>query len=86
MCRSIKQLRNPEQDTLPDEVRAAALQFVRKITGFHKPSKANEQAFQQAIAEIADSSQRLLHAVSSQTRGNVTAKLDTRGSHADQRQ
>lgn len=85
MCRSIKQLRNPEEPALPADVRAAALQFVRKITGFHKPSKANEQAFEQAIGEIADSSRRLLHAVSRPTRANETAKLDTEGSHVENR-
>lgn len=60
MCRSIKKLRNPEQPATPEELRGAALQFVRKISGFHKPSKANEAAFDRAVREIAASSDRLL--------------------------
>ena len=63
MCRSIKVLRNPAQPATPEEVNAAALQFVRKISGFRKPSKANTEAFDRAVAEIADSSRRLLEAV-----------------------
>lgn len=63
MCRSIKVLRNPEQAATPQEIHAAALQFVRKITGFHKPSKANQAAFERAIDEITQSSDRLLSAI-----------------------
>ncbi len=61
MCRNIKTLFNFEPPVTEDEVRAASLQFVRKITGFNKPSKANEAAFQTAIDEIAAVSSRLLH-------------------------
>jgi hypothetical protein len=60
MCRNIKTLFNFDPPVTPDEVRAASLQFVRKITGFNKPSKANEAAFQAAIDEIAGLSERLL--------------------------
>ena len=60
MCRNIKPLFNFDPPVTPDEIRAASLQFVRKITGFHKPSKANEAAFQAAIDEIAHASARLL--------------------------
>jgi hypothetical protein len=60
MCRNIKMLFNFDPPATPDEVRSAALQFVRKISGFNKPSKANEAAFDQAIDEIAAASQRLL--------------------------
>jgi hypothetical protein len=60
MCRNIKTLFNFEPPVTPEEVRAAALQFVRKITGFNKPSKANEAAFLSAIDEIATVSIRLL--------------------------
>ena len=60
MCRNIKILFNFEPPVTPEEVRAASLQFVRKITGFNKPSKANEAAFQLAIDEIAASSGKLL--------------------------
>jgi hypothetical protein len=60
MCRNIKTLFNFDPPVTEDEVRAASLQFVRKITGFHKPSKANEAPFQTAIEEIATISNRLL--------------------------
>lgn len=63
MCRNIKPLFNFDPPVTPDEVRAAALQFVRKITGFHKPSQANEAAFQTAIDEIARASTRVLGAL-----------------------
>ena len=63
MCRNIKTLFNFEPPVTPDEVRAASLQFVRKISGFNKPSKANEAAFQSAIEEIAAASARLLYAL-----------------------
>ena len=62
MCRSIKTLRTQEEVT-PEEVRAAALQFVRKISGFRQPSKANHEAFEQAVDEITATSDRLLAAV-----------------------
>ncbi len=60
MCRNIKTLYNFEPPTSEDEVRAAALQYVRKISGFAKPSKANEAAFEQAVEEVAASSMALL--------------------------
>ena len=60
MCRNIRPLFNFDPPVTPDEVRAASLQFVRKISGFHKPSKANEAAFQAAIDEIASVSTRLM--------------------------
>ena len=60
MCRNIKMLFNFEPPVTEDEVRAASLQFVRKITGFNKPSKANEKAFSEAIDKIADVSTHLL--------------------------
>ena len=63
MCRNIKTLYNFEPPVTPDEVRAASLQFVRKITGFNKPSKANEPAFQAAIEDIANVSLRLLQSL-----------------------
>lgn len=63
MCRSIKPLFNFEPRVTPDEVRAASLQFVRKISGFHKPSQANAAAFELAINEIAAASQRLLQSL-----------------------
>ena len=60
MCRNIKTLFNFDPPVTPEEVRAASLQFVRKITGFNKPSKANEQAFNSAIDEVSAISMRLL--------------------------
>jgi len=60
MCRNIRTLYNFDPPATPDEVRAASLQFVRKITGFHKPSKSNEAAFQNAIDQIASISLALL--------------------------
>lgn len=60
MCRNIKQLYNFEPHATNDEVTAAATQYVRKISGFHKPSAANEAAFNRAIADIAHASQHLL--------------------------
>jgi hypothetical protein len=63
MCRNIRMLFNFDPPVTDDEVRAASLQFVRKITGFHKPSKANEEVFQSAIDEIAAVSNRLLRSL-----------------------
>lgn len=60
MCRNIKQLYNFEPHATNDEIHAAALQFVRKISGFNKPSAANEEAFNQAVEAIAHTSQHLL--------------------------
>jgi hypothetical protein len=60
MCRNIKMLFNFDPPVTPEEVRSASLQFVRKITGFNKPSKANEAAFQSAIDAIAGISTQLL--------------------------
>ena len=60
MCRNIKTLFNFAPPATPDEVRAAALQFVRKLSGFQSPAKANQAAFEQAVAEIADAAGRLL--------------------------
>jgi hypothetical protein len=60
MCRSIKTLRPPFAAATPDDVRAAALQYVRKISGYRLPSRANAEAFEAAVQEIALSSQRLL--------------------------
>jgi hypothetical protein len=63
MCRNIRTLFNFEPPVTPEEVHAASLQFVRKITGFNKPSKANEPAFEKAIEDIARVSSRLLHSL-----------------------
>lgn len=63
MCRNIKTLFNFDPPVTDDEVRAASLQFVRKISGFSKPSKANEDAFQGAVEEIAGVASRLLRSL-----------------------
>lgn len=63
MCRNIKTLFNFDPPVTPEEVRAASLQFVRKISGFAKPSKANEPAFLAAVDEVAAASARLLTAL-----------------------
>ena len=60
MCRSIKQLRNTEVPATQAEIRAAALQFARKVSGYRKPSKRNEAIFEKAIEQIALSTQKLL--------------------------
>jgi hypothetical protein len=61
MCRSIKTLYNVEPAANEEEARAASLQFVRKISGYRKPSRANEEAFERAVDEIAAISWRLLN-------------------------
>ena len=60
MCRSIKTLRNAEIPATEEEIRAAALQFVRKVSGYRKPSRANEEAFERAVEEVARTTQILL--------------------------
>jgi hypothetical protein len=60
MCRNIHTLFNFEPPATEDEVRGAALQYVRKVSGFTKPSQANEPAFEQAVDEVADATRRLL--------------------------
>ena len=64
MCRNIRLLFNFEPPVTEEEVRAAALQFVRKVSGFNKPSKANEAAFDAAVEEIAAAARRLLASLS----------------------
>ena len=63
MCRNIKMLFNFDPPVTDEEIRAASLQFVRKISGFTKPSKANEPAFMAAIDEVAAASSRLLRSL-----------------------
>jgi hypothetical protein len=60
MCRNIKTLSNFEPPATEDEIRASALQFVRKLSGFGRPSQANEAAFDRAVAEVSDSARKLL--------------------------
>lgn len=60
MCRNIKTLFNFEPPATEDEIHASALQFVRKLSGFSKPSRQNEAVFQQAVEEVTDAARRLL--------------------------
>jgi hypothetical protein len=60
MCRNIRTLYNFEPPTTPDEIRAAAVQYVRKVTGMQKPSHANEASFERAVDAVADATERLL--------------------------
>jgi hypothetical protein len=67
MCRNIRTLYNFEPPATEDEIRAASLQFVRKVSGFNQPSKANEAAFLAAVEEIAAVTGKLLHALETNT-------------------
>ncbi len=82
MCRNIKTLFNFDPPVNAEEVRAASLQFVRKITGFNKPSKTNEAAFLAAVDEVAEVSLRLLHSLETtappKNREEEAAKAKTR--------
>jgi len=64
MCRNIKTLANFEPPATGDEIRASALQFVRKLSGMNKPSRANEEAFNRAIDEVTEAAQRLIASIS----------------------
>ena len=64
MCRSIKTLRRSGENPSDEEISAAALQFVRKVSGYRQPSKVNEAAFNTAVADIARASRRMLDALS----------------------
>jgi hypothetical protein len=67
MCRNIKNLFNFEPPVTEDEIRASSLQFVRKISGFSKPSKANEAAFEAAVDEVSAAARRLLSSLETNT-------------------
>ena len=77
MCRNIKNLFNFEPPVTDEEIRNASLQFVRKISGFNKPSKANEAAFNAAIEDVARVSSRLLRSL------ETTAPAKNRGEEAE---
>jgi hypothetical protein len=82
MCRNIKTLFNFEPPVTTEEIEAASLQFVRKISGFNKPSKANEAAFQTAVGEITRAATRLLNSLETtalpRNRGQEAAKAKAR--------
>ncbi|HEY3990225.1 MAG TPA: DUF2277 domain-containing protein [Acidobacteriaceae bacterium] len=83
MCRNIKMLFNFDPPVTEEEVRAASLQYVRKISGFNKPSKANEPAFLAAVEEVAGVSMRLLRSLETnappRNRDEEAAKAKARG-------
>jgi hypothetical protein len=83
MCRNIKMLFNFDPPVTEEEIRAASLQFVRKISGFNKPSKGNEAAFLAAVDEVTGASARLLHALEThapaRSREEEAAKAKARG-------
>lgn len=83
MCRNIKMLFNFDPPVTDEEIRAASLQYVRKISGFNKPSKANEAAFLAAIEEVAGVSTRLLRSLETnappRSREEEAAKAKARG-------
>ena len=82
MCRSIKPLFNFEPPATEEEIRAASLQFVRKVSGFNTPSKANEAAFHAAVAEIVAASRKLLNSLETNAppkdRAEETARAQAR--------
>ena len=69
MCRSIKVLRSPDGPPTEMELHEAALQYVRKVSGYRVPSKKNTEAFDQAVAEVTETSRRLLEAVTAPAAG-----------------
>jgi len=71
MCRSIKVLRRSDALVTSEEISAAALQFVRKVSGFHKPSKANQPAFDSAVQDIARITEQLLESLGQATRKDL---------------
>jgi len=60
MCRSIKQLRHPEFTPTEEEIHAAALQYIRKVSGYRQPSRANQVAFEHAVSEVAETTRLLI--------------------------
>jgi hypothetical protein len=77
MCRNIRPLHNFDPPASHEEVRAAALQYVRKVSGFREPSRRNAEAFEAAIDEVAASSRRLLEAVSPLPAGRGANEIET---------
>ena len=83
MCRNIRRLYNIEPPTTPDEINDAALQFVRKVSGYRKPSRVNQAAFDRAVAEVAASVETLLASLETKApphdREALAAKAHARG-------
>ena len=86
MCRSIKTLFNFDPPATDDEVRSAALQFVRKLSGFHQPSQLNEPAFDRAVEEVSQAARRLLETlVTNGTPRNREVEADKASARARER-
>ena len=83
MCRNIKTLANFEPPATDDEIRASAVQFVRKLSGTNRPSRANEAAFNRAVEEVTAAAQRLIHSLTTsappRTREEEARKAHERG-------
>lgn len=75
MCRSIKQLRLPDAPASEAEIQAAALQYVRKVSGYRAPSRGNQAVFDAAVAEVAQATQRLLDQLGTGQRSHAKATL-----------
>jgi len=67
MCRSIKPLRLPDRPATEQEIQEAALQYVRKVSGYRKPSKANEETFQKAVNDVAEATRKMLEILGSKS-------------------
>ena len=78
MCRSIKVLRRPAEPVTGEEITAAALQFVRKVSGYRQPSKSNQAAFDKAVRDIATATHRLLDSIADQSRQHAAASTAAR--------
>jgi len=77
MCRSIKPLRLPDRPATQEEIHEAALQFVRKVSGFRKPSKTNQEAFDVAVKDVADATRKMLEILAvKQNAGNAILNPD----------
>ncbi len=76
MCRNIKQLRLPDRPPTEEEIELAALQFVRKVSGYRQPSRANELAFQTAVADIAAATRRLMDTLATPASSRPAPRTD----------
>ncbi len=81
MCRSIKQLRRQGEVTTAEDIEAAALQFVRKISGYRQPAKKNEDAFERAVQEITGASRKMLQEMGAQMGGAMESARETARVH-----
>ena len=75
MCRSIKPLRLPDRPATEQEIQEAALQYVRKVSGYRKPSKANEEAFQKAVDDVAQATRKMLEILANKNNKGETSHV-----------